>query len=436
MNNKLKFFLNYLLIFFGVFILVQTFTNQREIETPLDQGDLAIEVVKNSYAVGRDVKVDLKLNDPTISVLSISPLHPCNPESELVVERFIGGAYEEVQASWNQTDCQDINIAPLELQNGKRERLSLLDMSYSYFSETGRYRISYIPTGESEPATFSPEFEIRKPSTITRLWRTLIYAPILNSLIGLLVLLPGSSLALSVIILTLIVRTILLIPSNKAIKAQRRLQEVQPKLEKIRKQYENDQARLAQETMAVWKEHKVSPFSSCLPLLIQFPILIALFYVIQGGLTPDKAGLIYDAFSEFSIGMMNSQFFMFDLLEQNIIVFPLVIGTLQFIQMQLMTRGRNKKKEESKDKAPQKAGDFSSEMQQANKMMTYIMPIMIAIFTAQLPAAVGLYWGVGTFYGIIQHLVVNKSGSSEKIDNQNEDGVTVKVIQKTHGKTN
>ena len=69
-------------------------------------------------------------------------------------------------------------------------------------------------------------------------------------------------------------------------------------------------------------------------------------------------------------------------------------------------------------------------------MMTYIMPIMIAIFTAQLPAAVGLYWGVGTFYGIIQHLVVNKSGSSEKIDNQNEDGVTVKVIQKTHGKTN
>src|SRR3989339_407748 len=95
---------------------------------------------------------------------------------------------------------------------------------------------------------------------------------------------PGHSLALAIIILTLIIRTILLVPSQHAIKSQKKLQEIQPKLEEIKKKYAGNQEKIAMETMKVWQENKVNPMGSCLPLLVQFPIMIALFYAVKYGI--------------------------------------------------------------------------------------------------------------------------------------------------------
>ena len=168
--------------------------------------------------------------------------------------------------------------------------------------------------------------------------------------------------------------------------------------------------------MALWKEAKINPLSSCLPILLQFPFLIALFYVIQSGLNPDNTYLLYSQYSGFSLTDINTNFLnILDLTKANIYVLPLVIGGLQFIQMKL-AMAKNKKAQDDKD-------GKRNEMAIAGSMMTYIMPVMIAVFTASLPAGVGIYWGASTIYGIIQQLVVNKGGIKK---DPNEP--TVKVI--------
>jgi YidC/Oxa1 family membrane protein insertase len=175
--------------------------------------------------------------------------------------------------------------------------------------------------------------------------------------------------------------------------------------------------------MKLWSENKVHPLSSCLPLLIQFPILIALFYTINGGLSPDRSFLIYDFLPQFNLNDINPNFLGLNLFTRNLILLPIIVGGLQFAQMQLINPGGSKK--DAKPNMPE-------EMVAANNMMKYMMPIMIALFTAQLPSAVGLYWGTSTFYGVLQQLVVNKEGPRAKDSSDGE--VKVRVIQKNHGK--
>ena len=69
-----------------------------------------------------------------------------------------------------------------------------------------------------------------------------------------------------------------------------------------------DQQKIAAETMAIWKEAKVNPFGSCLPILLQFPFLIALFYVIQSGINPDNTYLLYSQYGDLSLQNININF--------------------------------------------------------------------------------------------------------------------------------
>ena len=71
-----------------------------------------------------------------------------------------------------------------------------------------------------------------------------------------------------------------------------------------------------------------------------------------------------------------------------------------------------------------------AELEMTNRMMTYFMPIMISVFTASLPAAVGLYWGTSTIYGILQQIVVNRERPT--VSNSPEDDVKVRVIHRNN----
>jgi YidC/Oxa1 family membrane protein insertase len=400
--------LPYILIFLTTFLILQTFQGSRNNEEPiLNESAIHIEANKNSYAIGKDVKI--KITNNTGSDIEVEH---CN-EPALDTLKYSSEGFSPV--TYESADCKVTEVLTLKPGN---TTVSLLDYSYTLFGEVGRYKVAF---SHNDVNYESPEFEIRKPGILTQAWRTGIYNPILNALVWLIIVLPGHQLGLAVIVLTLSIRTLLLVPSIKAIRAQKNMQLVQPKLEALKKKYEGDQAKLAQETMLLWKKHKVHPLSSCLPMLIQFPILIALFYVIRGGLSPDKAVLIYDFLPSFDLANINPMFLSFDLLERSLIIFPVTIGLLQFAQMQLMV-GKQKKKG---------SAGMPKEMESANKMMRYMMPVMIAFFTSQLPAAVGLYWGTSTFYGVIQQLMVNKEGSSTSAEVTSDDDVKVRVINKS-----
>jgi len=417
--------LPYILIFLATFLTLQLFQGNKQEDGLLNEGDIAMQMIKDEYAIGKDIKLEIQNNTAETILLTADCL-----DTPFEVSRFTSEGFVAVENNMSSDvkDCESVNF--LTLESGEKETISLLNYSYTYFGEVGTYKIELT---YNETTFSTPEFSIKEPGIITSVWRSLIYQPILNALVAILIYLPNHNLAIAIISLTLFIRTLLLIPSQKAYRAQRQMQEVQPKIEAIKNKHKDDQARIAQETMLIWKQHKVHPLSSCGPMLIQFPILIALYYSIRGGLSPDKASLIYDFLPTFSLADVNPAFFNFNLFEKSLIVFPILVGGLQFVQMMLMTRNNQK----DGDKSKKKSEGIAKEMNQANAMMKYVMPLMIAFFSTQLPAAVGLYWGTSTFYGIIQQLVINKRGPIKVASSKkNDEEVKVRVINKKHGKTN
>ncbi len=411
-------FLPYVLIFFGTFLVMQLIQGPAT-DPVLDSGSLGITMAKDEYGFGKNIVLEAKNNTEKNIVLS-------GPESckgqFFKVEKFTSQGYESVEIPEN-FKCP--SNATVTLEPGKKQAISLQEYTYTLFKE-GRYKLIIQ---DKEIVYTTPEFTVVKAGIFTQMWRWVIYQPMLNALVALLIYIPGHSLGLGIIALTIIIRTILLVPSAKALRAQKRMQEIQPEIEKLKQKYGTDQARMAQETMALWKKHKASPMSSCLPLLIQMPILIALYNVFQAGLSADKAILIYGFLPEFHLSEINPFFLGMNLFEKNIIVLPLVVGVLQFIQMKLMMAKQKKAKKNATTTAP-----FANEMENANKIMQWLMPVMIAFFTTQTAAAVGLYWGTSTIYGILQQLVINNEKSSLNTVSPADD-VSVRVINKSHGKT-
>src|SRR3990167_6231456 len=115
-------------------------------------------------------------------------------------------------------------------------------------------------------------------------FNAVFYQPLFNLLIFLYTILPGHDLGIAIILLTVFVKIILFPLSWKQTDAQYKMQELQPKLKEIKEQHKDNKEALALAQIQIFKDHKINPLSSCLPLLVQFPFLIALFYVFQNGI--------------------------------------------------------------------------------------------------------------------------------------------------------
>ena len=183
---------------------------------------------------------------------------------------------------------------------------------------------------------------------------------------------------------------------------QKKLQKVQPQLAEIRKKHKANPEKMNKEIMALWKREKVNPMQSCLPTLIQFPILIGLFYVIRdGSILSLSEHLIYSPFKDLD-WVWGSNFLGMNLLEPNKIFFPPFLVLAQFFQMKMAFAIAKKKKD------PKKKAEATDQQEMQQKMMQYGLPLMIGVFAFQFPAAVSLYWAVSTLFAIGQQYVVNK----------------------------
>lgn len=412
--EKFTKFLKNFIIFFAIFLAInfifQSFQNDPEL--PLETyGDITITTKDTEYSRLKTVVVELTNNTEQEIVLK----NEC-PNEPLNVFRKEDGQWVQktISPEIHCENAKDITLVP-----HKKTPITYENWNYALFSSMGTFHIELV----TEEKTYtSNEFQVVEEGILKKLWNAVFYKPIYNALILLITYLPYHDLGFAIILLTILIRTILLIPNNKAMRSQQKLQDIQPKLEKIKEKYKGDQQKISLETMNVWKEGKVNPLGSCLPMLLQFPFLIALFYVIKGGLNPDNAHLLYTNYQNFDFHNINVIFLgILDLTKANIYVLPFVIGGLQFIQLRLTTNN-NKKKENKDDKKDKKKNELAA----ATGMMTYFMPVMIAVFTASLPAGVGLYWGISTSYGILQQIYVNKTKTKSKEKN---DDVKVTVIE-------
>ena len=293
-----------------------------------------------------------------------------------------------------------------EVGQGERVTIDLAPWKYSLFSEYGKYemRLKVALAQDAEPETFTAQFSIHESGPITKLFRTFITKPFLNFLIFVASFLPDHNLGVAIIVLTLLVKFALFFPTQHSMEGQKKLQKLQPKLDEIKKKYKDNPEQMNKEVMKLWKEHGVNPMQSCLPMLIQFPILIGLFFVIRDGSTLELSRhLVYPFYSNLSWGF-GTMFLGLDLVLPSKILFPPLLAILQFIQMKLSFAIAKRKSE--KDGQEKKKEHSQQEMQQ--RMMLYGLPVMIGVFAFQFPAAVSLYWGVSTVFAIGQQIVVNR----------------------------
>ena len=232
---------------------------------------------------------------------------------------------------------------------------------------------------------------------IISVFNTFLYRPLFNALILLYQYLPGRDFGIAVIVLTLLIRFILYPLMAKSIKSQKALSELQPKIQEIQQKYKDDKERQAREMMEFYKKEKINPMGGCLPLLIQLPILIALYRVFWGGLQPESINSLYPfvadpgAINPFFLGLID--------LSQASLVLAVLAGISQFFQSKMMTP--KMKKSSGSDKASQ----FSEMMQ---KQMLYFFPIFTVFILWRMPAAVGLYWLVTALFSIVQQKLIYK----------------------------
>ena len=246
-------------------------------------------------------------------------------------------------------------------------------------------------------------------SAIVGIFNQVLYFPLFNALIAIYNFLPWKDLGLAIIILTVIIRFILYPLSRKSIQSQKSISKLQPKIKEIQKKYQKKDEQ-AKEMMALYKKYKVNPMAGCLPILVQFPVLIALYRVFFTGLDPEKLNNLYSFIQRPE--MLNFVFLGLIDLSQRSIVLALIAGALQFIQAKMMTPAKS---------TGQKSGgiDFSSIMGQ---QMVYFMPIITIFIALNLPAALPLYWIVVTLFGIIQQYFTKINLGGESKENHGKQG--------------
>lgn len=224
------------------------------------------------------------------------------------------------------------------------------------------------------------------------------YKPILNLLVVIYNFIPGHDLAIAIIIITILIKLFLWPFSRQAIKAQKELQELQPKLEEIKKNHANNKEEQAKATMALYREHKINPFSSCLPLLIQLPFFFAVFQVFRE-ISTNKQILDYLYGFVSRPEAINPQGFfgLINLANPNYLL-AVLAGLAQFWQAKMLSNQRPTVQDEgAKDE------DFAAVM---NKQMLYMMPALTVFIGITLPAGLSLYWLVMTLLTVLQQFLV------------------------------
>lgn len=237
------------------------------------------------------------------------------------------------------------------------------------------------------------------------LFNTIIYQPLFNVLIFLYNIIPGHDFGVAIIVITALVRLVLWPMSNKSIRAQKAMQGLQPKINALRAQYKDDKQKLAQATMELYKQEKINPFASCLPLLIQLPILIGFYWVLSAGLKSQNFEILYP-FVQNPGTIKTLAFGFLDLSRANIIL-AVLAGAAQFWQTKMLPmQPPSVKGEGSKDEG------MTAMM---NKQMMYMMPIMTVFIGAGIPAGLTLYWLVTTLLTVLQQIIVFKKQNGSAI---------------------
>ena len=224
---------------------------------------------------------------------------------------------------------------------------------------------------------------------MAELWYLIIGDPILNVLIALSHIL-FSSFGLAIIALTVIVRLVLWPLTKRQLDSTKAMQSMQPKIQELQKKYGKNQQKLQQEMMKLYKEAGVNPAGCIWPMLIQFPIWIALYQSIMKALATTPENLLNLAQHLYSWGVvsqaipLNSHFLWLDLGSQGDFLLAIIVGGTMWVQQKMTT-----------------APSVDPRQQSTNSMMLLMMPLMFGLLVLMFPSGLALFWAVSNIIGIL-----------------------------------
>lgn len=212
----------------------------------------------------------------------------------------------------------------------------------------------------------------------------------------------------AIILFTLILRFILVPLSVPMITSQKKIRDLKPEMDKLKKKHGSDQKKLQAAQMELYKTHNINPLAGCIPQLLQIVVIFALYSVLQGFVTRATAAGI----------SVQTMFFGLDLAKTDpTYIIPILAGVSQlFLSLMLLPGAEHHDiiPDNVTDKAlikENKKETDSQEMAEAmQKQMIFVMPFMTAFFALRFPAGLGLYWIVTTLFSIGQQWVLSGPG--------------------------
>ena len=234
-------------------------------------------------------------------------------------------------------------------------------------------------------------------SFIVSTYNTFFYEPLLNGLIFLINVIPMHDIGIAVVVLTVIVRLIIFPFNHKSIITQRKIRELGPEIDKIKKKTKDNKQEQAKKVMDLYKSHGVNPLSGLLTLFIQIPIIIALYRVFMAGVDFNLDHLYsFTVLPEF----VKMNFLGFIDMSQNSYLLAVTAGVSQFFQMKLAIPPIKKA---SKDKS------FKAELARSMSIQAkYVMPALVFFISLKFSAAVALYWTTMNVFAIVHEASVRK----------------------------
>lgn len=238
------------------------------------------------------------------------------------------------------------------------------------------------------------------------IWHSLFFDPVYNSLVFFIDVVRGGDVGIAIILTVILVKVLLLPVSLKAIRTQLVMREMEPKMKELKEKFKDQREELARRTMQLFKEHNVNPLSSILLLLIQIPIVFALYFAVYKGggiaLPAINTALLYPFIP--TPETVNMIFLGFIDITSKSIPLALLAGVTQYIHTRLSLPPAT-------PRDPKAEPNFKDDLTRSMQMqMRYVLPVIIVFAAYTISAAIGLYFTISNIMAIGQEYIVRHKG--------------------------
>jgi YidC/Oxa1 family membrane protein insertase len=232
------------------------------------------------------------------------------------------------------------------------------------------------------------------------MFHTLFYDPIYNLLVLVLTYVPLHDIGAAILIVTLIVKLILLPLNLSALRSQYIMKKIEGEMNALKEEQKTSPQEASRKMMELYKREKVNPFASLLVMVIQIPIIYALYRVFSKGLYSDAASLY--SFIHFPANLHTLAFGLFDVTHKNIYI-AVLAGLSSYMLARRQTQAMVVKKKEGEDES------FQDQFMKSMKLqLLYVLPVIITFSAAVLPSALGYYWFINSTITYLQDIYMKK----------------------------